>query len=474
MKTKACALLIAIIMLFSFVCPAENGYVTISDPYYTDGENVYDLTGFSANLSYARAENMIQLILRAITAYSQTAAGIEIENETVSLYADGFSGRYTMSVDDFMMLLSEATDGNTDVSGIVSGFLTESVPAVSTAGGSLSSFITDIYTAIYADGSQLENAKKGVADTFLHAGMSAFVVSIDQTAESIDAVISDFCAQIDAQGLVSEELLQVLSGQTDVSGMTALSLYEERLKPLNLNMKGNAYYGENDIFIEWNLCAGEKVLLPVFLEVTNTETPSLYMNVNANDGYGGNIVLYATIECSPDGRNDYLEIGALEDERTVALVTYQVYENAGMPVKDFYLGLASGNALYNFSFVTATDNQTSRSIYLGAYLDGIEAQISYTGAISSDYGDVNEQGVLQLATNIGIQAKMNVGFGAGSGAPVGFIPEGIPARDIVSMTEIEGQYMMIDFQNLVSSLMTSLVMGVPGISQLVGMDDAQG
>ena len=67
MKTKMCTLMVAVIMLFSFVCNAENGYVTISDPYYTDGTNVYDLTGLSFNVSYARAEMLSQLILRAVT-----------------------------------------------------------------------------------------------------------------------------------------------------------------------------------------------------------------------------------------------------------------------------------------------------------------------------------------------------------------------------------------------------------------------
>ena len=474
MKTKACAVFIAIIMLFSFVCPAENGYVTISDPYYTDGENVYDLTGLSANLSYAKAGHVFELILRAITSYSQTAAGIEIENETVSLYADGFMNRYTMSEDDLIMLLMEATDGSMDVSSLISGLTHENVSELNTETEKMSSLISDIYAKVYGDGSQLANAKKATVDTFLHKGMSAFVVPVDQSAEAVDALISELLGQIDTQVGVSEEIFVLLTGRSDVSGMTALSLYEEKVKPIGLNIKGNAYYGENEIFIEWNLCAGEEVLLPVFVEVTNTDTPSLYVNVNFDDGYGGKIVVYATIESSADGLNDYLEIGVLEDERTTALVTYQVYQNDGMPVKDFYLGLANGNELYNFSFVSMTDSETARNLHVSAYLDGMEIQLSYNGTISSDYGDRNEQGVLQLATNFGIHAKANVGFGTGSGSPVEFIPDELPEKDIAAMNDEESQTMMAEFSNLLNTLSVSLVMGVPGFAQLVGMDDAQG
>lgn len=480
MKTKACALLIAIIMLLSFVCPAENGYVTISDPYYTDGENEYDLTGLSANLSYAKAENVMQLILRAITSYEQTAAGIEIDNETVSLYADGFSGKYTMSLNDLVMLLQEALDGNQAADTFIDGLLTggHKTQASPEASLSIGSMISDIYNAIYADGSLIANAQTGSVDTFLHTQMSAFVVPMQMTAEELEEAILPFLNGLDQK----EEFLSVLNtymaadpyavnnGESVYETQTAVSLYEEMIKPLNLNTKGSAYFGEDDIFIEWYLLSGEEVALPVFLEVTNTEKPSLYMNIQAGD----DIVIYATIESAEDGMNDYVEIGVLEGERTTALITYQVYENAGMPVQDFYVGLAPGNALYNFSFVHATDDETARNIHASAYLDGMEVQLSYTGTISSDYGDRNEQGVLRLATNIGIQAGVNVGFGTGTGAPVEFIPDGIPAMDIVSMNDEENQMMMLDFGNLVNKLTTSLIMGVPGFAQLVGMDGAEG
>ena len=480
MKTKACALLTAIIMLFSFVCQAESGYVTISDPFYTDGENVYDLAGLSANLSYAKAENAVELILRAITAYGQTAAGIEIDNETVSLYADGFSGKYTMSLNDLVMLLQEALDGNQAADTFIDGLLTggHKTQASPEASLSIGSMISDIYNAIYADGSLIANAQTGSVDTFLHTQMSAFVVPMQMTAEELEEAILPFLNGLDQ----NEEFLSVLNtymaavpyavnnGESVYETQTAVSLYEEMIKPLNLNTKGSAYFGEDDIFIEWYLLSGEEVALPVFLEVTNTEKPSLYMNIQAGD----DIVIYATIESAEDGMNDYVEIGVLEGERTIALITYQEYENASMPVQDFYLGMTYGNALYNFSFVSSTDGETARSVHASAYLDGMEVQLSYTGAISSDYGDKNEQGVLQLATNFGIQARLNVGFGTGSGVPSEFIPEDVPAKNIVSMTEADSQLMMIDFQNLVNSLMTSLIMGVPGIAQLAGMDDAQG
>lgn len=475
MKTKACALLVAIIMLFSFMCPAENGYVTISDPYYTDGENVYDLTGLSANLSFAKAENVIQLILRAITAYEQTAAGIEIENEVVSLYADGFAGRYTMSLNDLMMLLGEATYGNFAINTSIDALLLSNQENKAAAEVSLKKMISEIYDAIYADGSILAGAKAGTVDTFLHSSMSAFVVPIDMTAEEMDAQIASFASMMDEDeslvnflnGYVMGDPYAAENGEAVIAPKTFVSLYEEVVKPLNLSVKGNAYFGEDDIFIEWNLMSGEEAVIPVFMEVTNAENPSLYMNVQMND----KMVVYATIE---SGKNDYLEIGVLEDERTIALVTYQVYENAGMPVQDYYVGLAYGNALYNFSFVNSTDNETARNIHASAYLDGMEIQLSYTGAISSDYGDRNEQGSIQLATNFGIRANVNVGFGTGTGEPVEFIPAEIPVKDIVAMNDEENQLMMLDFGNLVNKLTTSLIMGVPGFAEMVGMDGAEG
>lgn len=475
MKTKACAILIAMIMLFSFVCPAENGYVTISDPYYTDGESVYDLTGLSANLSYAKAENAMQLILRAITAYEQKAAGIEIENEIVSLYADGFSSRYTMSLDDLVMLVQEATDGSDQINTIMNSAFSGNKVSEETPDLSLEQMINDIYDAIYADGSMLAGAKTATVDTFLHTSMNAFVVSMDMTAEEIDKQLAPIVSMLDEDETFVELLNKYVAGEvyTNENGETVIaprtysSLYEETVRPLALSVKGNAYYGEDDIFIEWTLMSGEKALLPVFLEVTNAETPCLYMNIPMDD----NQVVYATIE---SGSDDYVEIGVLDGERTIALVTYQEYESSGMPVQDFYIGVTEGNALYNFSFVNSTDHETVRNIYASAYLDGIEVQLSYSGAISSDYGDRNEQGSLQLATNIGIQAKVNIGFGTGDGAPVEFIPSDIPQKDLASMTDEESNMLLLDFSNLLNSLSSALIMGVPGFAELLGMDGAEG
>lgn len=475
MKTKACAILIAMIMLFSFVCPAENGYVTISDPYYTDGESVYDLTGLSANLSYAKAENAMQLILRAITAYEQKAAGIEIENEIISLYADGFSSRYTMSLEDLVMLVQEATDGSDQINTIMNSAFSGNKVSEETPELSLEQMINDIYDAIYADGSMLVGAKTANVDTFLHTSMNAFVVSMDMTAEEMDKQLAPIVSMLDEDETFVEllnkyaagEVYTNENGETVIASRTYSSLYEEAVRPLALSVKGNAYYGEDDIFIEWTLMSGEKALLPVFLEVTNAETPCLYMNIPMDD----NQVVYATIE---SGSDDYVEIGVLDGERTIALVTYQEYESSGMPVKDFYIGVTEGNALYNFSFVNSTDHETARNIYASAYLDGIEVQLSYSGAISSDYGDRNEQGSLQLATNIGIQAKVNIGFGTGNGAPVEFIPSDIPQKDLASMTDEESNMLLLDFSNLLNSLSSALIMGVPGFAELLGMDGAEG
>ena len=475
MKTKACALMMALMMLFSFVCTAENGYVTISDPYYTDGTDVYDLTGLSFNVSYAKAEMLSQFILRAVTSAGMVSGGIEIEDKIVSLYADGFSAKYTMSAQDLALLIGEAVDMDGDFSSIMSDAAKTQAPSSL----SLSEIVTSVYSGIYADGTSLENAKIATVDTFLHAGMSAFCVPLDMSCEEIENMIAPFLSALDQEEALVNALNRFAAGdpyasengETACAPATFTSFYENTIKPLSLNVKGNAYYGENDIFIEWNLLMGEKVVLPVFLEVTNTENPSLYMNVLLDDGA---YVFYATIEASADGMNDYLEMGVLEGERTAALVTYQVYLNENIPVQDLYIGLTNGNELYNLSFVNATDNETVRSIFLGAYLNGVEAQLSYTGAITSDYGDTNEQGVIQLATNIGMMAKMNVGFGCGSGEPTAFIPEDMPGKEIVSLTEEENQNMLMEINNLLETLKNALVIGVPGFAQLIGAEDAQG
>lgn len=475
MKTKVYTLMMALIMLFSFVCTAENGYVTISDPYYTDGTNVYDLTGLSFNMSYAKAEMLSQLILRAVTNTGTVTGGIEIDDQTVSLYADGFSSKYTMAAKDLALLIGESMDVNVDISEKLSS--DQNAPVLS--GITLSEIVSEIYDAVYADGSKLAEAKIATVDTFLHAGMSAFSVPISMSSDEIDQIIYPILSALDEQesflGLLNRYALgdpyANENGETAQEAVTSVSLYEENIKPLFLNVKGNAYYGENDIFIEWNLLKGEEVILPVFLEVTNTETPSLYMNVLLN---GSANVFYATIEASADGMSDYLEMGVLEGERTAALMTYQVYMNENIPVKDLYIGVTHENELYNFSVVSATDNETTRNIHVSAYLDGMEMQLSYAGAITSDYGDTNEQGVLQLATNIGMVAKLNVGFGHGSGEPTQFIPEGIPGIEIVSMTDEENERMMIEISNLLETLKNTLVIGVPGIAQIFGAEDAQG
>ncbi len=475
MKTKACALVIAMIMLFSFMCTAENGYVTISDPYFTDGTNVYDLAGLSVNVSYAKAEMLSQLIMRAVTSTGAVAGGMEIDGEIVSLYADGFSSKYTMSLENLMLLIGEAMDGNQGFLQIMSGDQNMQVPAEMT----LSEMVSGIYDDIYADGSNLANAKIATVDTFLHTGMSAFAVPLGMSSDQIESMVLPVLSALDEQ----ESFLSVLNsyvagdpyaaqnGETIYEPVTFVSLYDKMIKPLDLNVEGYAYYGENDIFVEWNLKKGEEVILPVFLEVTNTENPPLYMNIYLE---GGAYVFYATIEASENGMNDYLELGVLEGERTAALVTYQVYMNENIPDQDLYIGLTRGNELYNLSVVNGTDNQTTRNLYMSAYLDGIEVQLSYTGTIASDYGDINEQGIIQLATNIGMMAKVNVGFGHGSGEPAAFIPESVPGKDIVSMTEEENERMLIEISNLLQTLESTLIIGVPGIAQIVGVEDAQG
>ncbi len=470
MKTKACALLLAIVMLFSFVCTAENSYLTVSDPYYTDGTNVYDLSGLSCDISVSLGEALMQLIVRAVTTEGTVSGIVEMEDETVSLFADDFSAVYQMTKNDFGEMAKEAVDHSALSDEKIDSLFKNAGGQNTFKGLSLKAIVSAVYDGIYGDASQLENAKTGFVSTFLHSGMNAFVVPIEVTAEETDRFFTEFCMKVDEKNLMSDEIFAFLTGEENTGAMTAVDLYERNTKPLNLNVKGNVYYGENDIFIELNLLHGDQVVLPAYMEVTNTDDPILYINMQLDD----ESVLYATIETTANGKNDFLEIGALDNERTVALVTYQMYDDSGIPVKDLYLGFADGNALYNVSFINKTDKETMRMIFLSAYLDGIEMQLSYNGAISNDYGDKNEQGRIQLATNIGIQAHADIGFGTGSGSQETAIPSDTEVINVSSMTEEESQRMMLDFRNFTSKVMSTLVMGVPGIARLVGMEEAEG
>ena len=154
---------------------------------------------------------------------------------------------------------------------------------------------------------------------------------------------------------------------------------------------------------------------------------------------------------------------------------YQVYEDSEtkMPVKDAYLGMANGPSLYNVSFVASTDDETQRNMYVSVYMDGLEIQMNYDGQITGEFGEKNEAGKIALATNFGVQARANIGFGTGENAPVSIVPEGTGEMPIVS-PDGENTQLMTDFQALVNNVTAMLIMGVPGIASLMGYENAEG
>lgn len=473
-KKRFCAFLMALVMLMTFPAHAKSGYVTISDPYYTDGTSVYDLTGLSVNLSAALTENVFQLLARVITTAGQMNAGAELSGGKVACFADGFSAKYTLSVEDLKLLLGEALDNTS-----LEAFDPEVLYALSGTEQAQEPFgvaglINGIYDLVYADGSQLAEAKTATVDTFLHTAMSAFMVPAQISAEEMDQMLVSLFAELDSQPEVQQYLAQMnAAAQT---AFTLSSFYQSDIKPLEMSIDGSVYYGENDIFAEIYLCFKGERVIPVLFEVTNSEKPAMYFKLPIEAEEGNEIVVYSTIEAGANVYDNYLEMGILENGATIALLMYQVYEDAqrGIPVKDFYAGLASGASLYNFSLVSVTDNESVRSLHASAYMDGLEAQLSYDGTIMREYGEKTEIGEAAFATNFGMLARATIGFGSGESEPASFIPEGTNEKNIAVMTEAEANQFMIDADNMVNMLIGLLFTGVPGLSQLLGAENAEG
>lgn len=492
LKNRFLAFVLSIIMLLSFASTAESGYITISDPYYTDGETVYDLTGLSVNFSAASVPEMYQMILRVITTAGEVKAALEIEGENVSLYADGFSAEYTLTKEDYLALIGEALDNGAqtafDSYALNQSFTSDNQNAPLF---SVKEAISFVYDSVYGDGSQLKDAKTATVDTFLHTKMSTFMVPFAYTTDEVNQMIVSVLSEIEKEPRIQALLLNNSlyfsmipyantenpsdSIDPETGNISLVSLFDGLLKELELSVDGCVYYGENDIFAEINVRSKGEAALPMIFETAKAEKSALYFKMPVKDENGSETVLYATIEGGDSAFDDYVEIGVLKDGNTSALMIYQVYEDSEtkMPVKDAYLGMANGPSLYNVSFVASTDDETQRSMYVSVYMDGLEIQMNYDGQITGEFGEKNEAGKIALATNFGVQARANIGFGTGENAPVSIVPEGTGEMPIVS-PDGENTQLMTDFQALVNNVTAMLIMGVPGIASLMGYENAEG
>ena len=492
LKKRFLAFLMSAMMLFSVCSFAQSGYVTVSDPYYSDGQREYDFTGLSVNLTAAAVPEMYQMIFRVITTAGQAAAAIEIEDDDISVYADGFMAEYTMTVEEYLAKLSPEVDEE-EASRMTSGALYQDTVVNRKNGASfrVQDAVDHVYDRIYGDGSQLKDAKTATVDTFLHKKRSTFMVLFSYSPEELDRMIQAGIEKNENYLKIIELLtvnLPVASMLTSVynidpsmytyaeTGMVSFAaLYENLIKPLELSMDGCIYYGENDIFAEISVKIEDEVVMPILFEITKAEKSSLYLKIPVGEKDESETVLYATIEGGENEYDDYVELGVLENGNTTLLTIYQVYEDktTGMPVKDMYTGMARGAALYNISLLLSTDNETARTLYASAYLDGIELQFKYDGKIVSEYGEKNETGTLSFATNYGLVFRTNIGVGMGENDPFSIVPEGTERKPLSEAGSGDMSF-LYDISRFAEKIDTLLQMGVPGFSQMMNYDDAEG
>lgn len=468
--------MLVMVMLFGVTAFAGEGsaYITVSDLYYSDPERTIDLNGLSVNLKLSGNSGFAQLLLSLFTGTDEIRAAIEADNQAAYLYADGFTVPYAITFENLMLMLGELTGTPAQFNWLKPEIMfTEDVKEelIADEAIGIGSLIHEMYSEILGDASQIQNAKTATVSTFTHDFMSAFVVPMEIDRDTVDAKLLQAVRELDADEDMKALYTGVGQQGEATEGEAAVSLeeiYIQNIRPLNLSIEGNTYYGEDDIFVNVALCSDGVEIVPVFLEITNSENPVLYLNVPLQTE-NGEIIFYTTIEAASDRSSEYVELGVLNNGTTTALIVYQkgVSDDGLMPAYDFYAGFAAGTEVYELSAYYETDDKTARRIKCSANLSGIAMELLYNGNISLAGEESAEVGEIQLATNIGIQAKARLGFGAGAFDAVSMISQ---PGSLVVLSDMDDQQ-AVELSNnlalLTEKVMTALASGVPGFAALL-------
>jgi len=482
---KVLSVLLALMMLMGVFAHAEekSGYISVSDPYFTDGMNEYDFTGMNLSFELSAGEAFAQLLARLITSKGQVTGAVEADNEKMYLYADGFSVPYGIAYENASELLSEIFGMQADASLLMPSVIYTLFGSGEKAGDEglrLSDMIYETYAAIIGNAEQIKTAKTGTVATFNHESMAAYVVPFDLDEEAFEARMTAYAKELDESGAFDsisaslEERGVLLQTDAGEKIQSCVQLYETYIAPMAFSIRGNTYYGENDIFVNIALCSEGVEIIPVYFEITNTVYPVMYLNVPVQTEEG-EWIFYATVESAADRMQDYVEFGFLMNGNTQAMFMYQKTpaDDEKYTVYDVYAGFASGGDIIEGSIIYETDDAAFRNLIADVNVRGIQFALNYKGTITKSANSVNEAGDIALSSNIGVGAKAGIGFGIGNDNCESIISSFDGCVDAYKMNEDETEGFFSDVRNLTEKTQ-GILNEMPFFAELFGSAEAEG
>ncbi len=470
-KNGLTALVLAVAMLFSFFSFAEDDsakiYFRLEDPYFTDGETEYDLSGMKVEFQVSHSPLFEQLLLSVITAKGTARAAIESLPDAVSIYGDGFSSTYTMTPDYLKQII-------VDRIGIPESFeLPSTVELLEPLGLrrvndiptiSIKEAIDTLYVmCLEALTDASENALTETVDTFVHTGLKAKAIDIDMSAAQIDAMLLSMLNELDAFIMSSDN-----PALADFKRYGSIAqLYEASFKQLNISLKGKVYVGSDSIYTVCGLYALDELLTTAYVEVLSGISSAIYVNIPVLDDAGNAMTtLYITSEANANGDgSERFELGAIEGERQMLLATIEHFGDN----YDFYFGFSKDSNFIELTEKFSSDQKTYRNFILGSNINGVMYELDYDGVITTTENTRNERVDISITSNVGIAAKAVLEFGTAQFDAVSIIPstETVPAVNLDGITEEQGVQLTVDFTNLLTQTMIILQYGVPGFAPLL-------
>ncbi len=472
-KTGLTALALAAVMLLSVFAFAEGGsekyYLRLEDPYFTDGETEYDLSGMKVELQLSQSTTFEQLLLSVITAKGTARAAIEAAPESVSIYGDGFSASYTMTPEYMFQILSEYLGNEIDFEGIADDTFDDDTVILDAEMPSLSlkDAIDDIYLfALTNVWEMMENAPTETVDTFAYTGLEAKVVDFEITPSQIEEWILPMLQELDVVLKTSENFASEQVGEIMPATGSYAELYETNIKPLNISLKGRSYVGSDNIYIVCDIYMLDQLITTAYAEVINGDASALYLNMPIVDVEGKTTTLYITAEVNKNGDDgERFELGATDGETPMLLM---LIDHKGIDY-DVYFGVAKDTDFFELSAKYSCDEKTKRNLWLSGNINGIMIEMDYAGVITTAADSQNERANLSVTTNMGIAAKAVIEFGTAPFDAKSIIPstDTVPVVNLDGITPEQNAQLSVDFNNLLTQTIIILQYGVPGFSALL-------
>lgn len=468
---------------------AENTsyYLTLSDPYFTDGTAVYDLTGLTATLQITQYENVEQLIISVITGVGALNGYAQATEEDVTLYADGLSAVYNIKLEDLLKTLtaaSEITANNLPEIGGAPDISFQISPSDITEID-----ITEAINAIYVHMTEYAGLAETIdtvtIDTITKTALTAQHASFVLDADTLNALFAGIAATLDESGYYGKFVKSIITQYVPMAGLTptteditdedilaklgipnsATEIYTQYIEPLKLNVSGDIYLSDAVAFMDVSINSDTIGILPIALEVSVGDAPALIGMIDMSEA-GENMQVVLAVN---GGESTYAELSVIADEIKIMSLQYSCAFNAeyGADLYQVYAGVMAGEGVIEMSGQYITDDATYRLMYAGINANDMQLELNYNGAISKT-DKYTETAQITLSSNAGLSGKLNVALGEAD-AQLIEIPadENLPVIDIATITDEQMISMQTDMQTFAGMLTMYMLYGVPGFAALM-------